>query len=252
MFEVPSNPLPAPLSEATAEVVVQPPLRVLHLDADFVAVSKPSGLLVHRDDHHKDAPAALQVVRDQLGRFLYPFHRLDRATSGVLMFAFSSAAAAALQACLASPDAVKDYMALLRWPGSDRSLPDAWKCEEPLADEKDKPRHACTEFELVQAFRHCALVRCRISTGRYHQIRRHASLCGRHILGDTVHGRARLNAAFRDRYGLQRLFLHLQRISMRHLSSNERLEFTDPVPPELLAVLDRLRADSLRSPFLTR
>ncbi|HEU4417596.1 MAG TPA: hypothetical protein VFT55_01580, partial [Planctomycetota bacterium] len=82
--------------------------------------------------------------------------------------------------------------------------------------------------------------------------RRHAGLCGRHILGDTVHGRARRNAAFRDRYGLERLFLHLQRISMRHLSSKERLELTDPMPPELLAVLDRLRAEPLRSPFLTR
>jgi tRNA pseudouridine65 synthase len=252
MFEVPSNPLPAALPETTAEVVTQPPLRVLHLDPDFVAVSKPRGLLVHRDDHHKDAPAALQVVRDQLGKFLYPFHRLDRATSGVLLFAFSSQAAAAMQACLASPDAVKEYLALMRWPGSDRALPDVWKCAEPLVDEKDKPRHACTEFELVQAFRHCALVRCRISTGRYHQIRRHASHCGRHILGDETHGRDRLNVAFRDRYGLQRLFLHLQRISMRHPTSNERLELTDPMPPELLAVLDRLRADPKRSPLRAR
>jgi len=252
MFEVPSNPLPAALPETTADVVAQPPLRVLHLDPDFVAVSKPSGLLVHRDDHHKDAPAALQVVRDQLGKFLYPFHRLDRSTSGILLFAFSSAAAAALQASLASPDAHKEYMALTRWPGSDRSLPDAWKCEEPLADEKDKPRHACTGFELVQAFRHCALVRCRISTGRYHQIRRHASHGGRPIVGDTAHGRAPLNAAFHTRYGLERLFLHLQRISMRHPTSNERLELTDPMPPELLAVLDRLRADPKCSPLRAR
>ena len=76
----------------------QGPLVVLYQDEEFVAVSKPSGLLVHRDDHNRDAPAALQVVRDQIGRFLYPFHRLDRATSGILLFGLSSAAAAAMQA----------------------------------------------------------------------------------------------------------------------------------------------------------
>ncbi|HEX6811512.1 MAG TPA: pseudouridine synthase [Planctomycetota bacterium] len=245
MFEVPHDPLPAepPASPAASPREASPhaPLRVLHLDDDFVAVSKPSGLLVHRDDHHKDAAAALQVVRDQVGRFLYPFHRLDRATSGILMFGFSSAAAAAMQAELAAPDAEKQYLALMRWRPRDRSLPSAWKCEEPLADEKDVLRRACTEFELEEAFRHCALVRCRITTGRYHQIRRHASHCGRHILGDTAHGRDRLNAAFRDRYGLQRLFLHLQRISMRHPTTRQRLELVDPLPAELVAVLAPLR-----------
>ena len=73
-----------------------PALKILHQEEDFVAVSKPSGLLVHRDEHHPDAPAALQLVRDQVERHLYPFHRLDRATSGILLFGFSRKAAAAL------------------------------------------------------------------------------------------------------------------------------------------------------------
>ena len=219
-----------------------PPLTVLHLDDEFVAVSKPGGLLVHRDEHHPEADAALQIVRDQLGKFLYPFHRLDRATSGILLFGFSSAAAAALQESLSAADAHKDYLALMRWPGSNRELGDAWTCDRPLHDEKDIARQARTEFALIERFHHCALVRCRIFTGRYHQIRRHANHSGRHILGDTTHGKGRINAAFRERYGLPRLFLHLQRISMRHPRSGEPMELLDPLPVELTSVLDRLRA----------
>lgn len=221
----------------------QPPLRVLHLEADFVAVSKPSGLLVHRDEHHPDAPAALQIVRDQLGKHLYPFHRLDRATSGILLFAFSSATAAALQAALAGDGAVKEYHALLRWPGSNRELGDAWTCDRPLHDDKNVAREARTDFALMRAFHRCALVRCCIFTGRYHQIRRHANHSGRHVIGDTTHGKGRINALFRERYGLARLFLHLHRIRLPHPTGGEPLELTDPMPPELTSVLDRLAAE---------
>lgn len=233
------TPLPPPPSEGTHE-----PLRVLLLDDDFVAVSKPSGLLVHRDEHHPDAPAALQTVRDQLGRHLYPFHRLDRATSGVLMFGFSRKAAAALQESLAAPDARKEYDALLRWPGSDPSLPATWSFDRPLHDDKNVARECRTDFTVHETFRGCALATCRLFSGRYHQIRRHANHCGRHVLGDTTHGKGRLNALFRARYGLTRLFLHLQHVVLRHPRTGESLALHDPMPAELVAVLERLRAEA--------
>jgi len=240
--------LPSPDAAKTPEAspgvpVVSEPLPVLYQDDGVVAVHKPSGLLVHRDEHHPEAPAALQIVRDQLGKFLYPFHRLDRATSGILLFALSSAAAAAWQKALASPDAHKDYLALLRWPGSNGGLPDDWSCERPLSDEKDKPREARSDFALVERFRRTALVRCRIFTGRYHQIRRHANHCGRHVIGDTTHGKGRINAFYRERHGLHRLFLHLQRVSIVHPFTGVRLEIEDALPAELATVLDRLRAE---------
>lgn len=240
----PENLDPQPALPPTTGAT-HPPLPVVLLDPDFVVVSKPSGLLVHRDEHHPDAPAALQTVRDQLARHLYPFHRLDRATSGLLLFGFSRAAAAALQEALASPTAHKDYLALLRWPGSNRDLADTWLCDRPLHDEKNVPREARTEFTLLERLPHCALVRCRIFTGRYHQIRRHANHSGRHVLGDTTHGKGRINAAFRLRYGLPRLFLHLERIAMRHPRTGEPLELRDPLPADLVAVLERLRAEPL-------
>lgn len=235
---------PAATGPAIAVPAAHPPLPILYQDEGVVAVSKPSGLLVHRDEHHREAPAALQVVRDQTGRFLYPFHRLDRATSGILLFAFSSQSAAAWQEALASAEAHKDYVALVRWPGSVADLGDVWTCEQPLSDEKDVPRAARSEFVLHERFRHCALVGCRIFTGRYHQIRRHANHSGRHIVGDTTHGKGRINALYRERYELHRLFLHLEHLRLRHPETGQPFELHDPMPPDLTAVLERLRAEA--------
>ncbi|MEC9048795.1 MAG: pseudouridine synthase, partial [Planctomycetota bacterium] len=125
-----------------------PALTVLHEDDDFVAISKPSGLLVHRDEHHPDAPAALQLVRDQVGRHLYPFHRLDRATSGVLIFGYSRKAAAALQKSLSSPEAHKGYLALMRYPGSAGDIGARWTSERPLTDDKGNQKECRTDFEV--------------------------------------------------------------------------------------------------------
>ncbi|MEZ6037327.1 MAG: pseudouridine synthase [Planctomycetota bacterium] len=226
-------------------------VRILQQGADFVAVSKPSGLLVHRDEHHPDEAAAVQLTRDAIGQYVYPFHRLDRATSGILLFGLSSRAAADLQKCLSAEDAHKDYLALMRYPGSNRELPATWSCQLPLSDDKDVARDARTDFEVLEEFDRVALVRVRIFTGRYHQIRRHANLCGRHVIGDTTHGKGRINQYYRDHYGLHRLFLHLERVDMRHpFPSNggpadgggERLVIEDPLAPELAEVLAKLRA----------
>jgi tRNA pseudouridine65 synthase len=217
------------------------PLPVLFVDDHVVAVSKPSGLLVHRDGNHPDAPAALQTVRDQLGRFLYPVQRLDRGTSGILVFAFASATAAALQAALGEDGAVKEYLALVRWPGA-RRLGPRWCNEQPLADDKAIARAACTEFDLVEALPRCALVRCRIRSGRYHQIRRHLEHDGRRILGDTTYGKRSDNAWFARRHGLERMFLHMGRLSVRHPVTGVQLDLVDELPLALQSVLASLRA----------
>jgi tRNA pseudouridine65 synthase len=242
-----TEPPPLLPAEPNGEPTTHEPLPVLLLDEEFVAVSKPSGLLVHRDEHHPDAPAALQTVRDQLGKHLYPFHRLDRGTSGILLFAFSRDSAAALQASLAAADAHKEYAALLRFPGSDKTLLPAWTCDRPLHDERDRAREARTDFAIHEVFRGCGLATVRIHSGRYHQIRRHANHSGRHVLGDTTHGKGRLNALFRERYGLHRLFLHLHRLVLRHPRTGEVVEVIDPLPLELTQVLARLRAEAAAS-----
>jgi tRNA pseudouridine65 synthase len=239
-LELPPAGLPDAVSDAVPEPP-PPPLTILHQEDEFVAVSKPSGLLVHRDKNYPEAHAALQIVRDQVGKYVYPFHRLDRATSGILMFGFSSESAARLQQSLSAPDAYKDYLALLRYPGSNRELGAEWTMDRPLSDDKDIARECRSDFSVVETFSRCALVQCRIFTGRYHQIRRHANHCGRHVIGDTTHGKGRINATFRKLYGLDRLFLHLQRVEMAHPTTGERFVLADPMPEELTSVLDRLR-----------
>lgn len=219
-----------------------PPLPVLYCDDDIIAVSKPSGLLVHRDDRYPEAPAVLQTVRDQTGRFLYPVHRLDRGTSGILLFAFASATAARLQKCLQADSARKLYLALVRYPGRGRELGQHWICEQPLADDKEVLRAARSTCEVRETFRGCALIEVGIHTGRYHQIRRHLALCGRPIAGDAVHGRDRFNQLLRRRHDLQRLFLHQHRLLLRHPRTAAPIELEDPLPPELTAVLAALRA----------
>lgn len=236
------------MTDSAAEAPEYGPLPVLFRDESFVAVSKPSGLLVHRDERHRDAPAALQVVRDQLDKFLYPVHRLDRATSGILVYGFSRPDAAALQASMMAADARKEYLALVRWPGRFPKLPAQWICRRPLHDAKEVARSARSEFSLIEAFRYCALISCRISTGRYHQIRRHLNHCGRHVFGDTTHGKGRLNEFYRQRYGLDRLFLHAHRLVLRHPTTGAGMELVDPLPVELEAVLQQLRAEAKESP----
>lgn len=239
----PSQPAPAATPPAAPAPAAPTSLPILYQDDSIVAVSKPSGLLVHRDERNPDAPAVLQIVRDQLGKFLFPVHRLDRATSGILVYAFSRDLAADLQKSLMAESSQKEYQALVRWPGSFPDLGDRWVCDRPLHDDKDIAREAHSEFWLQEPFRRAALIGCRIATGRYHQIRRHLNHCGRHILGDTTHGKGRLNDLYRTRYGLDRLFLHAARLALKHPVTGESLEFLDPLPPELVAVLDRIRQE---------
>ena len=91
-----------------------PPISILHLDDQVVVVSKPGGMIVHRTRESSDRVFLLQTLRNRLGRFLYPVHRLDRAASGALARAFSPEGAKRLQASLKAEDAVKEYLVLVR------------------------------------------------------------------------------------------------------------------------------------------
>ncbi len=111
-------------------------LRLLHLDDHLVAIDKPAGLLVHRTQlaAHEDE-AALQRLRDQLGRPVWPVHRLDRGTSGVLLFALSADVASRLGAMFEQGGMDKRYRALVRgWPAEDAGLVD-----HPLARDPEQP-----------------------------------------------------------------------------------------------------------------
>jgi tRNA pseudouridine65 synthase len=208
---------------------------VLHFDDEVVVVNKPGGILVHRSFEAPDRVFVLQELSRQLGRWLFPVHRLDRAASGVLAFALSSDAARRLQAAMGAADARKEYLALVRG-----LAPEAGAVDKPLKDERGEPQPARTEFRRLAAFSGCSLLEVRIASGRRHQIRRHLSHLAHQILGDSSYGKGRLNRRFREAYGLPRLFLHASRLDVEHPSGSGRLAVTAPLAQDLRNFLYRL------------
>lgn len=219
-------------------------IRIWHQDDAIVVVSKPSGMLVHKAANapHDDV-VLLQTLKAQIGMWLYPVQRLDRATSGVIAFGLSSLAAAGLQRSLQMPTCRKEYYALVRG-----APPDRFASQRPLRDDKGTPQPAHTEFCVLRRWRGCALVRARIHTGRSNQIRRHLNHLAHHVLGDTTFGKGRLNRLYRRLFGLPRLFLHATRLCFEHPHTGSRLQLHDPLPHDLRAVLHRLDALSAAVP----
>ena len=209
-----------------------PAIPVLHLDAHLVAVSKPPGLLVHRIEDSPEKVVLLQAVRDQIGAWLYPVHRLDRPASGVIVFGLSRPAAAALQKALPREETRKEYLVLARG-----ECPDAFESRRPLRSQRGQPQEAWTEFQTLARGRGCSLLRARLHTGRYHQIRRHLAHLAHQVLGDTSYGKGRLNALYREQYGLSRLFLHAARLLIAHPAGEGTLDLRAPLADDLRQVL---------------
>lgn len=233
-------------------------LRILYRDEHLVAVYKPAGLLVHRSaiDRH-ETRFALQLARDLLGQPVYPVHRLDKPTAGVLLFALDAETARRLGNQFAGGAVVKRYVAVVRG-----HMPDAGSIAHPLAEAADrmtdaladphKPAQpAITDYrcldrtELAAAVGRYAtarysLIDARPHTGRKHQIRRHMKHVFHPIIGDTTHGDGKHNALFRDRFGCHRLLLAATAVQLRHPHSGIPLAIRAPLDDELLAILDAL------------
>jgi len=211
-------------------------ITLLHQDDDLVIVSKPAGMLVHRDARSRTfEPLLLNTVRDQVGTYLHPIHRLDRNTSGLVVFATSSDAARGMQAAMARPDTIKAYLTLVRG-----TPPATFESTRSLRNDAGEPQVCRTDFEVIRQFDRCALVTARLSSGRHHQIRRHLNHLGHHVIGDTTHGKGRDNQWYRDHMGLPRMFLHAYRLRFVHPATNERMDVADPLPDDLDAVLHAL------------
>lgn len=221
-------------------------LQIIYIDDELVAINKPAGLLVHRtvlDAHAQQF--ALQMLRDQLGRQVWPAHRLDKGTSGLLLFALNAEIASLLGQAFEQGLARKRYLALVRgWPSEsgviehplarDPELPSAgqtmlsartdWRCLEQI----EWPFSADGRFDSSRY----ALVEARPLTGRRHQIRRHLKHIAHPIIGDTTHGKGVHNRAVAAHLGLSRMWLHGLELQIAHPASGTPLLLRAPLGEE--------------------
>jgi tRNA pseudouridine65 synthase len=197
-------------------MAVAPPLRLLFADEHLVVVDKPAGVVVHRGWADDDG-GVLVRLRAQLGRRVWPVHRLDRGASGALAFALCPEAAAALGRAFgqgADGDAAVDkrYLALVRG-----HPPATLVIDHPIPGREGGARvPAVTEIRRLGTWERYALVEARPRSGRLHQIRRHLKHISCPIIGDVNYGKGEHNRLFRARFGLDRLALHAFHLRLPH------------------------------------
>jgi len=221
-------------------------LDLLHVDDDVVAVNKPAGIAVHRSHLvGSDDDYLMDRLRLQVEGRLHAVHRLDRATSGVLLVARSSAMAAELGRQMMARTVTKTYLAAVRgWPAEEGEV------DYPLSGSsmrgEAKPaltrwrRLATVEVPIAQGKypqQRYALLEVSPETGRYRQIRRHFHHLSHHLLGDTSHGRGDHNRLIRQYYGVHRLLLHASRLRVLHPASGEPLDLHAPLDSAWLKLL---------------
>jgi len=216
-------------------------LHILYQDEYLVAVFKPAGLLVHRSmiDRH-ETRFALQMVRNQVGQHVYPVHRLDKPTSGVLLFALSSETAKAVGEQFAAHTVAKTYHAVVRGYADESGIIDYALKEEldkkgDKQAQQDKPaQDAVTEYRRLATaeLNHAvgryntarySLVQLKPKTGRKHQLRRHFKHIFHPIVGDTTHGDGKQNQFFRQHLVCHRLLLQATSLTLQHPISQQPL-----------------------------
>ena len=215
-------------------------LSILARGEGWVVVAKPPRLLVHRaEEGPEEAAYALQLVRDLVGTHVHPIHRLDRPTSGCLLFGLDKGWARDLQAALGSEEAEKVYLAFVRgrWQHGDAVV----RVDRPMTNSRGHEREALSFVRCLatSAEPRCSLLEVHPRTGRYHQVRRHVRDLSHPILGDSQHGDTRVNRWWREHFALPRLGLHC--LSLRlPLPDGTWLEATCPPFEDLAALWRRM------------
>ncbi|MBI5463234.1 MAG: tRNA pseudouridine(65) synthase TruC [Gammaproteobacteria bacterium] len=242
-------------------------LTILYRDDRFIAIDKPSGLLVHRSliDKH-ETRFAIQLLRDQIGRHVYPLHRLDKPTSGVLLFALTEDAARAMGAVFERNAVDKTYLAVVRGYTLEQD-----SIDYPLREELDRmsdsrarpdkpPQPALTDYRRLATLeleipdgRHptsrYSLLEVTPRTGRKHQIRRHMKHVFHPIVGDTTHGDGKHNRIFREHLHCQRLLLCARELRFVHPDSDTPIRIRAPLDAEFQRVVDLFSAVYKNAPM---
>lgn len=216
-------------------------LEILYQDKYFVAINKPTGLLVHKSmiDRH-EIYFAMKMLRDQIGQWVYPVHRLDKPTSGVLLFALDSESARLLSEEFLEKKIQKKYIAVVRGYIEEEGFIDyplsvkLDKITDKKADKTKESEEAQTQYKRLSTveLNHAvgkydktrySLVELYPKTGRKHQLRRHMKHLSHHIIGDTKYGRGEHNKMVREHYNCHRLMLHANYLAFTHPYTKEKV-----------------------------
>jgi len=216
--------------------------RIAYEDEHVLVVDKPPGVVVHPGRGHPEG-TLVQALAGRVAGGVDParpgvVHRLDRDTSGLLVFARSDSVHAALSAALRERRITREYLALVDGrPPARRGTIEAplgrdRRVRTRMSPDTDDPRPAVTRFETEQALARSTLLRVRLETGRTHQIRAHLLAIGHPVVGDPEYGGVR-------RYGLSRQFLHAERLAFEHPVSGAPVDLRAPLPEDLGEALRR-------------
>lgn len=222
-------------------------LEILFEDDSLIAINKPHGLLVHRTALDRHATEfALQMVRDKIGQRVFPIHRLDRKTSGVLLLAKSSLIHKELSNAWAERRVEKTYLAIVRGFTEESGVIDY-----ALRNERGTIQEAITkyttlnqsEIDLPQgkfSTSRYSLVELKPVTGRMHQLRRHMSHIFHPIIGDRPHGCNKQNKLFKEKFSMESMMLHAESLTFCHPVSQQNLTFIATPFPEFRRMQNEL------------
>ena len=232
--------------ESTEKTAAAPTFHIIYEDEQLVAIEKPSGILVHRTGISQDRVFVLQTLRNQLQKHVYTVHRLDRATSGVLLFALNKDSQAIISEQFEKKTIEKVYYAVVRgWIHKKGTI------DHPVPNDKGKLKSAITHYQRMakgeidvaigryKTARY-SLVKLMPETGRKHQIRRHLRSISHPVIGDVNYGDRHHNHYFWDHLNLNRLMLHAHDLKISHPVSHETLIFNSSLPVEWSALFQQL------------
>ena len=222
-------------------------LEILFEDEWLVSINKPHNLLVHRTQISEEKEHfALQILKEQLGIWLTPCHRLDRKTSGILLFAKNKEAGKLAMKMFENHEFEKEYITLVRG-----FIADEGEIDKPLAKENGTLQNAFTRFKRLQSFEipipvsryptsRYSLVQVMPTTGRMHQIRRHMASLRHYVIGDKVHGERHHNKMFEEKFGLDTMLLHANLLRFKHPITGNPIQITATLQNEFETIILQL------------
>ena len=220
--------------------------QIIYEDEDLVVINKPSGIMVHKTSITEDKVFILQLLRNQVGKRLYPVHRLDRGTSGVLLFATSGKVAGLIQKQFREKQVLKKYTAIVRG-----FLPEQGTIDSPLKNGDGSFSEARTDYiPLKKTEKPYSISRYPTSryslleiyplSGKFHQIRRHLAHIRHPVIGDKKHGDCKHNKYFTQEFGLSRMLLHANMLHIIHPVTEEKMVLMADYDPDFNRFLQLL------------